>query len=237
MSMPLTSIAADAEQPLIQSGMNTLMRYAGPNRDAASYYEGSQVVRQFGISIPPSMRGVKTPTGWGGTTVDTLEERLDFLGWRSGDGDYGLNEIYSANALDVDAGLAHLDSLIYGVSFLSVGSGYEGEPSPLVTPHSPLSMTASWDSRLRRLRWALATSSTDGEMVDGVTLYLPDETVTYTHRRGMWVSADRDRHKLGRVPVVMVPNRIRASRGIGRSEITKPVRYYTDAAVRTQVGS
>ena len=29
--------------------------------------------------------------------------------------------------------MAHLDSLIFGLSFVTVGSGFEGEPDPLIT--------------------------------------------------------------------------------------------------------
>jgi len=145
--------------------------------------------------------------------------------------------VYSQNMLDVDSGMAHLDSLIFGTSFVSVGSGAAGEPTPLITPHSPTSMTANWDRRTRRLSSALSVVTDNNQAVEA-TLYLPAETVTFERPNGVgqWVVVNRDRHNLGRVPIVMMPNRIRGSRDYGRSEITRAVRYYTDAAVRTLLG-
>src|SRR5690606_4715933 len=119
----------------------------------------------------------------------------------------------------------HLDSLIFGVSFVSVGSGFDGEPTPLVTPHSPTEMTGVWDRRTRRLSRAVTVKQEDGQIVE-VTLYSPDETATFVRQHGLWVAAERDRHRLGRLPVVAIPNRVRGSREMGRSEMTKAVRYY-----------
>jgi hypothetical protein len=238
-------VADDDEDRAINAGLNQLYLANAANRDARDYYDGSRIVRDLGISTPPSMQKLQVVAGWPGTVVDVLEERLDWLGWSNSDGDddYELDDIYAANDLDVESGMAHLDALIFGVSFVVVGAGDDGEPSPLITPASPMMTTGVWDRRLRRLSAALAVSPvlppapTDVLLPGDVTLYRPDETVTFTRSNGgVWRAVDRDRHNLGRVPVVLVPNRARGSRRIGRSEITRPVRYYTDAAARTMRG-
>lgn len=228
-------LASDDERTLIDSLQSRLAFVNGPNTTAEQYYDGSHVAQQFGISIPPRMQGLHTVAGWPGTVVDVLEERLDWLGWTSDGDTFGLDEVYAENGLDVDSGLAHLDSLIFGVSFVTVGTGVFGEPHPLVTPHSPMSMTGRWDRRSRRLSHALSGVWENGDLAT-VTLYLPDETATFARRNGTWVALDRDRHNLGRVLAVAMPNRARGSREIGRSEITKAVRYYTEAAARTLLG-
>lgn len=228
---------SEDELRLVEAMSNSLVAYGVPNAEAVNRYEGSWTVTQFGISIPPSMSGLQTPVGWPGSVVDVLEERLDWLGWASDGEDFGLPAIYSANGLDVDSGMAHLDSLIFGTSFVTVGSGATGEPNPLVTPHSPRTMTGVWDSRRRLLSSAMSVVTEDNQIVEA-TLYLPDETVTMSRKTvgGQWIVEDRDPHRLGRVPVVQLPNRVRGSRVEGRSEITKAVRYYSDAAVRTLLG-
>ncbi len=105
-----------------------------------------------------------------------------------------------------------------------------------MTPHSPKATTADWDSRTRRVKHALTAVTENGQVVEA-TLYLPDETVTAELvTGGRWAVVDRDQHNLGRVPVVMMPNRVRGSREYGRSEITHAIRYYTDAATRTMLG-
>lgn len=231
------SSASDDEQAVVAALLSRLQVVSAANDEAERRYQGTWTAEQFGISIPPRMQALRTVAGWCGTSVDVLEERLDWHGWSSDGDPFGLDDVYAANGLDVDSGMAHLDALIFGLSFVSVGSGRDGEPSPLVTPHSPKSMTGAWDSRARRLSSALAVGERDesGQITE-LTLYLPDETVTFGVRSGRWVPVDRDAHKLGRVPVVLVPNRSRASRENGRSEITEPVRYYADAAARTLLG-
>ena len=231
----LTQLTVD-EDALIRRCMDRLGFVYAANREADQRYSGEWLTRQFGISIPPNMRNLRTVAGWCGTVVDVLEERLDWLGWSTVDGDdtLGMQSIYDGNELDVDSGMAHLDALIFGVSFVTVGTGLEGEPSPLITPHSPKTVTGVWSQRTRRLEAAVAFEAKDGRPVQ-ITLYLPDETVT-VDTTSLWTVVDRDRHNLGRVPVVMVPNRVRGSRETGRSEISKAVRYYADAAARTLLG-
>lgn len=229
------AFASEDEARQIEFMVNRLRLVNVANAEAESRYEGSWCAKQFGISIPPNMRGLHSPAGWDGTVVDVLEERLDWLGWSSDDDDFGLPEVYAANGLDVDGGMAHLDSLIFGLSFVSVGSGFDDEPNPLVTPHSPMSMTAIWDRRTRRLSAALATVFEDGAVTEA-TLYTLGSTVSFVQKGGRWHATDRDVHNLSRLPVVAVPNRVRGSRDLGRSEITKAIRYYSDAASRTLLG-
>lgn len=229
----LSGVSED-ERLFIERGVSQIGRYRIANDEALSFFEGSFTALQFGISIPPSMQGVPTPVGWGGTVVETLEERLDWQGWHSEEDDFGLAQVYEDNSLDVESGLTHIDSLVFGATFVAVGTGGEDEPSPLITAHSPLSMTGFWDRRTRRLSAALAVDGVgDGKTI---TAYRPGETTTYELRNGTWRVLDRDQHRLPRIPVVMVPNRIRGSRETGRSEITKPIRYYCEAAARTLLG-
>lgn len=233
MLLSLSGVSED-ERLFIERGVSQIGRYRIANDEALSFFEGSFVALQFGISIPPSMQGVSTPVGWGGTVVETLEERLDWQGWHSEDDDFGLAQVYDDNSLDVESGLTHVDSLVFGTTFVAVGTGMDDEPSPLITAHSPLSMTGFWDRRTRRLSAALAVDGVgEGKTI---TAYKLGETATYELRNGVWRVLDRDQHRLPRIPVVMVPNRIRGSRETGRSEITKPIRYYCEAAARTLLG-
>lgn len=231
------SIADDTEQHLITDGLARLFCVNAANREAQEFYDGSRLTRDLGISTPPSMQTLRAVAGWPGTVVDVLEERLDWLGWDSEGDDFGLDEVYAANDLDVESGMTHVDSLIFGLSFVAVGSGDDGEPSPLVTPSSPLTTTGVWDNRARRLTSALSVTMGGNAAPQEVTLYTPDSTKTFVASNGVWEVKDTpDIHHLGRVPVVLVPNRARGSRQIGRSEITRAVRYYTEAAGRTLRG-
>lgn len=223
------------EREAVQAMLDTLDGYSPANLLHESYYEGTFTAQNYGFSIPPNMRNLEVVAGWGGTTVDVLEERLDWLGWRSEGDTYGLESVFAQNLLGTESGMAHLDALIYGVSIVSVGAGAEGEPDVLVTPMSPKNATVLWDARTRRVSRAIYVTRRDG-MPRIVTLYSPDETVTLELGDGSMVVTSRDRHNLGAVPIVLLRNRVRASDRTGRSEITSAVRYYTDAAVRTMLG-
>ena len=236
LSLPTLNVAAD-DLNLIDQLLDQLRMYETSNALKAAYYEGDQRIHSLGISVPPAMSRLEAVVGWPGTTVDVLEERLDWYGWQSEDDTHGLQDVYTSNGLDVDAGMAHLDALIYGTSFAVVGTGDDDEPSPLVTIHSPRGMTGLWDARRRRLKAAVSTVVEQGQVTE-VTLYKPDETILLVRSQLTpgWTVEDRDRHNLGRVPVVQFVNRGRASRLGGRSEISQAIRYYTDDAVRTMVG-
>jgi hypothetical protein len=228
----ISAVATPDEVDLITAMLDRLAAYEVSNALKLAYYEGKQRVRQLGISTPPNLARVEIAAGWAGTVVDVLEERLDWYGWRGDGAAFDLPDVYAANALALDSSKAHLDALIYGTSFAVVGSGEVGEPNPLVTVHSPRTMTGLWNPRKRRLEHALSVVTHNGSAVE-VTLYGPDETAIFERRtNGNWRVVDRDRHRLGRPLVVQLENRARNDLH-GRSEISTAVRSYTDQAVRT----
>lgn len=218
-------------------------RYALLLRDA--YFNGEQLVRDLGISIPPQLKGLHTVIGWPRVGVESLEERLDLEAFRWADGSDSaeLAEIADANDLFDESSLAHLDALVYGREYLAVGSGDCGEDCPpLISAESPLDMTLMWDARLRMGTAALRECQADGFVESGpdermIVLYLPDQTVTaLPSPSGGWEVIDRDIHNLGVVPVVRMANRQRTADRVGKSEITPEVMSITDAACRRLMG-
>lgn len=201
------------------------------------YYNGEQLIRDLGISIPPQLRGLHTVIGWPQIGVDALENRLDIEAWRYKDdprtsGD--LEEIAEANDLISESELAHLDALIYGRSYVVVGSGDEPDGPPLISVESPLDMTVFYDARARAVTAGLRLYKI-GE-ADAAVLYLPDSSIHVVESTSGWEVIDRDDHGLGLPPVVRISNRQRTADRIGRSEITLAVMSITDAACRTLMG-
>lgn len=235
ISLPLLKLSEGEEEQVGRLRMK-LAQFAAVNRIKSDYYEGKKKVEDLGISIPPQLRDVAVSVGWPGTVVDVLDELLTFVGWDDDGQKLGLDEVFRDNRLKVEASRAHLDALVYGTSFVSVGRGGAGEPEVLITAESTESCTAIWDHRARRVKAALSHTRDETGAVAMETLYLPDETVMFERVRGQLDVVNRDPHRLGRVPVVQFFNRDRASDVTGRSEITKPVIYYTDAALRTFLG-
>jgi len=219
-------------------------RWALQLRDA--YFNGEQLVRDLGISIPPQLKGLHTVIGWPRVGVESLEERLDLEAFRWADGadSSELAEIAEANDLFDEASLAHLDALVYGREYLAVGSGDCGTDDcpPLISVESPLDMTLMWDARLRMGTAALRECAADSYIESGpeermLVLYLPDQTVMcLPSESGGWEVIDRDMHNLGIVPVVRMANRQRTADRVGKSEITPEVMSITDAACRRLMG-
>lgn len=219
-------------------------RWALLLRDA--YFNGEQLVRDLGISIPPQLKGLHTVIGWPRVGVESLEERLDLEAFRWADGadSAELAEIADANDLFDESSLAHLDALVYGREYLAVGSGDCGTDDcpPLISAESPLDMTLMWDARLRMGTAALRECAADTFIESGpdermLVLYLPDQTVMcLPSESGGWEVIDRDMHGLGVVPVVRMANRQRTADRVGKSEITPEVMSITDAACRRLMG-
>lgn len=225
-----------SEIDLVEELRKKLASHDAKNYLLERYYEGKQRLKDFRISIPPQLTAVESVVGWAGTAVDVLEERLDFEGYIAPD-TLGLNDVFRQNDLDLESSLGHKDALVYGTGFVIVGKGADGEPDTLITIESPKRVTAKYNLRLRRAVAALALDRDEvGHPVSG-SLYLPDETITLEYSNGVWVDVDRDQHNLGRLPVVPLANNPRSSDPYGRSEITRAVRSYTDAAMRTLLGA
>ncbi|MDN4162948.1 phage portal protein [Nocardioides abyssi] len=236
IALPQSSLTEDEER-LVNEMLNRLAVYEVSNRLKEAYYEGEQRIHHLGIAIPPHLQNIPAVVGWAGMSVDILAERIDWQGWRSYEGDdFGLSEVYEQNSLDIESGLATKDAFIYGTSFLVVGSGFDGEPNPLITVESARNMTGIWDNRTRRLSAALGVNANTNGVVDDVTLYMPYANIRVVKVNGLWVVADRDQHNLGRVLVAQMVNDPRASRNGGRSQITRAIRYAVDTGVRTLLG-
>lgn len=212
--------------------LTKLSSYAYENARKARYYDGTYRLKDLGISLPPNMRGIESVIGWPAAAVDVLEERLDFEGWS----DEALADVYMSNDLDVRSSMAHADALIFGTSYITVTTGFDDEPDVVVSVASPREMVAERD-RFNRVTRAAQFLTDEDEKLVGAVLFEPDRTSWLELVGNRWVVSREDVHNLGRVPVVQLINRPRASKTGGRSEITPAVMGYTDSALRTLVGA
>ena len=221
---------------LIQTLVTKLQRHQFQNAVRERYYEGKNRLKDLNISIPPGLKTLDTVIGWAGTTVDVLEEHLDFEGYIGGQ-QLGLADIYRENELDLESSQGHKDALIYGTGFVFVGTGREGEPNPLITIESPKRATAIYDMRTRRPVAALLANYDDEGRVESGSVYLENETIYFEAYQRTYVETFRDVHNLGRVPCAPLINNPRSGDPWGRSEITRGVISLVDSAVRTLVGA
>ncbi len=205
------------------------------------YYEGLQHLDQIGIAVPPELEAFVVMVNWPRIVADSLEERIDLEGFRL-PGEHRRNEdlwsVWQANNLDEESQLAHLDAIVYGRSYICVGTNEDDPETPLVTVESPMEMTAEISPRTRKVTAALRyykDKADDGSVIDKAVLYLKDQTLWAEKKwsgsnRG-WTITGRDRHGLGRVPVVPLINRARVGDRDGVSELSDVIQL-TDAAAR-----
>lgn len=196
------------------------------------YYNGEQRMTSTGVSMPPELAGMRQVPGWARLAVDPMQDRLSVEGFRypgAVDADDDMWTLWQDSNLDSESDLAHTDGLLFGRSYVVVGTEDDGRP--LITVESPLNMTHLWDARARHPRVVLQHYDVDDDKF--AALYLPDQTITLGYDGRRWEITGRDVHRLGWPLVMVMANRARAHDRGGRSEITPEVRTIVDAGCRT----
>ena len=192
-----------------------------------------------GVSVPVPMRKLLAQVGYPRLYVNSLSDRLEVEGFRTGsesEGDDQLWDWWTANNLDVSSVLAHTDALVNGRSYITVSAP---EPEGLMDPTVPIirvepatSLYAQKDPRTHQVVAAIRVSYRDEGDVAGATLYLPHGTYYWTNKDGQWSNPTEVKHDLGVVPVIPLENTSLLSDREGSSEITPELRSVTDAASR-----
>lgn len=200
------------------------------------YYNGTQRLRQMGIAVPAKLRDFETMVNWPRLVVDALNTRLQVKSFLTPDGKKAesILEGWKYNNLDSESRIAHLEALIFGRSFVVVGSNAEDPQHPLVTVESPREITVDIDPRSRRISRALRLYGAEEKSALPwfATLYEENRTTWFERTEsGRWIETARDDHRLGRVPIVMLVNRRRAGDFRGVSEMADTIDL-TDAASR-----
>lgn len=246
---PAIKFLTKEEQKILQKLRGEIKAHIRPNAIKDDYYQANQIVKHLDIAVPRNLTDIGTAVGWAGTTVDAIDERCDWLGWVTDDGDVnGLDEVYSENNLEVESNFSQVESLTTGVSFVTVGNEAfdilgnpltDGDKSrQIVTVESSSTASVLWDYRKRRSIAGLSQTVDDKGNIVMETLYLEMANIVMMRDpvSGIMEIVERDQHNIGRCFMTRLPNRSRPSQMYGRSEITRAVRYYTDAAVRTMLG-
>lgn len=204
------------------------------------YYDGKNALRDFGISLPPSMRSMEVVLGWPAKAVNVLAARCSFDGFvvpGESQDPFDLADLMAESGVEATLPQAITSALTHAVSFLTItpGDTARGEPEILILPKSATQATGLWDARTQSLTDGLSITKTDQE------IGLPTELVWYSREHvtvfrreqgGKW-SSDTRPNRLGRVwmePLVFHPE---LERPFGHSRISRAVMALTDAGLRT----
>lgn len=205
------------------------------NDRRSKMFEGKYSARHLGISVPPQLERVETTLMWPAKAVEALEALVNLEGFVVPDGtaaDFGIDRIWRDNRLGIEATQAHTSSLKYGVSFLAVMAGGEGEPEVVIRNLSATSSTAIWDANKRRASAALSITASKNGLPTEFILYLEDRIVTCSSSDGEWSTVTVP-HSLGRCPVAVLPFKPSVEEPFGRSRITRGVMTITERVART----
>lgn len=204
----------------------------------STYFDGKNVLRDLGISIPPQLKAVETVLGWPAKAVGTLASRCNFDGFvlpGEQQDPFDLGGLFADNNMDVELPQAIASSLIHATAFLTVtpGDTSAGEPEVLIMARSAKHGTGIWDRRTRSLKAALSVVDIDDRGVPTeFVMYQRDKVSTFRRGNGKW-SVEQQVNRTGRVWVEPLTFRPELDRPFGHSRISRAVMSLTDSGVRT----
>ena len=196
------------------------------------YYNGKNVLKDFGISIPPSLLNVETVVGWPQKAVDSMAVRCRFDGFKSPDPEVQamLDGISKRSRLNVKFRQATESTLIHSCSFATVTLDVDGKPR--VDFYSAERAAARWDDVAGRIAYGIVIDEFDKGNPTMLTLYAADVVIrAWDTTSGYW-DWSYVPIGMGRPTMVSLSYRPTFAKPFGQSRITRAVMSITDSAVR-----
>jgi len=196
------------------------------------YYNGKNVLKDFGISIPPSLLNVETVVGWPQKAVDMMAVRSRFDGFTAASAETQtlLERISAKSRLKARYRPTVQSQLIHSCAFATVSVDEDG--APRIDLHSAECASARWDEAKGRIAYGMVINwFNDGAPVD-ITLYTDDACVhVWDTRLGYW-DYEIEPISMGRPTMEVFAYRPTYERPLGQSRISRSVMSITDSAVR-----
>ena len=194
------------------------------------YYEMKNGVRYVATVIPREMMWMAETLGWCGKAVDSLADRISFRGFR--DDNFGLEEIFQMNNMDIMPDSAFLSALIASCSFIYISQDVDGYPR--MQSIDGANATGRLDPITGMLEegYAVLQRGDNGETITEAYL-LPNRTEYY--ERGQLIRVDNHAAPFPLlVPVIYRPD---AKRPFGHSRISRSCMSLMQGALRTLLRS
>lgn len=226
---------------LFQALYRVWMKRRARNLERSVYFDGEAALKDFGISLPPQMRGITAALGWPAKGIRAVTDRSQFEGFVSAQSLMGVDQIADENDFDVEFPAAKVSSAVHGCSFLTVSLGdvQSGEPEVQIIARAADTSAAIWDRRRRALAGFLSIvdQSFYGQPTRMV-MYTPDKVITLSRVERVWGAtwrADVIPNPIGRVTVAPLVYGYELVRPLGSSRMTRAAMGFTDSALRTIV--
>ena len=196
------------------------------------YYNGKNVLKDFGISIPPSLLTVETVVGWPQKAVDSMAVRCRFDGFKSQDADAQrmLDAISQRSRLNVKFRQTAESTLIHSCAFATVSSDEDGKSR--IDFYSAENASARWDDAAGRIAYGMTINLYNDGVPVIVTLHATDVVIkAWDTGAGFWDWTYQP-IAVGRPTMVSFAYRPTFRKPFGQSRITRAVMSITDSAVR-----
>ena len=233
---------SDEHREAVRCLLNNWQTHYRGNLLRADYYEAHNMLKDLGISVPDSLKGLEVACGWGYKCVEVMRDHVAFDGFSAPDDDDMddlLRSVVRRNSMDSRVGKAVNSALKYCFSMWVVTADDEGRAR--ISAYPPTLATGIWDDVHERLESGMFVVSFAREhgrptnRPDWVNVMLPDCMIRIREvRRGEW-AAEYVEHGLGMVPMFVMPHNPDDDRPFGVSRISPEVRWLIDCAVRANV--
>jgi len=201
------------------------------NRLKMRYYNGKNVLKDFGISIPPQLLNVETIVGWPQKAVDAMAVRCRFDGFSATDQEVQsiLNGIDERSRLRVKNRQAVQSTLIHSCSFGTVSLNADGKS--IIEFASAERAAARWDDGKGRIAYGMVVDDFRDGVPHQLTMYTDDAAVHCTIERS-WFDWWAEPYSMGRPTMEPIVYRPTFDKPFGQSRISRAVMSITDSAVR-----
>ena len=202
------------------------------NRLRMRYYNGKNVLKDFGISIPPQLLNVETIVGWPQKAVDTMAVRCRFDGFTANDAETQalLDGVDKRSRLRVKYRQATQSTLIHSCSFATVTM--DDYSRSRIDFYDAEHAAARWDDAQGRIAYGMTVDDMHDGMPCEVTMYTDNAAVHAWMTDYSWWDWEAQPYRMGRPAMEAITYRPTFKKPFGQSRINRAVMSITDSAVR-----
>lgn len=205
------------------------------------YYNGKNVLKDFGISIPPQLLNVETIVGWPQKAVDTMAVRCRFDGFTANDEETQalLDGVDKRSRLRVKYRQATQSTLIHSCSFATVTM--DAYNRSRIDFYDAEHAAARWDDAQGRIAYGMVIDGFRDGQPSEITMYTDNAAVHAWLNYSGWWDWEAQPYRMGRPAMEALVYRPTLKKPFGQSRINRAVMSITDSAVRealrTEIGA
>ena len=203
------------------------------NAELRRYYTGKVGVKNLGIAIPSSFEKLNVTSGWPAKAIQAHAMRSVFDGFVfAGREDARLKKLVRENHMRSLYQQAVTSALTYGVAFVTVMAGNQGQPDAKVRVFSANQACALWDKDEDRIRCGIALVGADNN--GNPTRYVahfPQAVVEFWKIGETWQSREYE-NPYGEPLMACIVNDPDPERPFGHSVLTPELLGIVDKAMR-----